>query len=206
MFAKNSKGSKPHPSINKYRMYNYDFHKAIEHDELPQARRLADYIQMTLKPSVFFDFGCSTGLYLREIKRTMPDIESKGFEFSEEAVSSALCADVLKRDLTIPLNMEKKANTLGMCLEVLEHIREEDWRPVLTNITNLCDRILFSATFPGQGGTGHINCRNKIDWIRRFHSLGWVVDLDATKDILQFMKRGVHMGWFAINAMVLVKA
>ena len=121
-------------------------------------------------------------------------------------MSSALCADVLKRDLTIPLNMEKKANTLGMCLEVLEHIREEDWRPVLTNITNLCDRILFSATFPGQGGTGHINCRNKIDWIRRFHSLGWVVDLDATKDILQFMKRGVHMGWFAINAMVLVKA
>jgi SAM-dependent methyltransferase len=187
-------------------MYNYDFHKSIEHEELPQAQRLAEYIRQRIKPSVFLDFGCSSGLYLREIKRTMPAIESRGFEFSEEAVKNALCADVIQYDLTHPLTLEKKANTLGMCLEVLEHIREEDHLPVLTNLTKLCDRILFSAAFPGQGGTGHINCRNKIDWIRRFHSLGWVVDLDATKDILQYMKQGLHMGWFAINAMVLVKA
>ena len=186
-------------------MYNYDFHKSIEHEELPQAQRLAEYIQRNMKPSVFLDFGCSSGLYLREIKRVLPMIESKGFEFSEEAVKNTLCADVIQYDLTIPLDMEKKENTLGMCLEVLEHISEEHWLPVLTNLTKMCDRILFSAAFPGQGGTGHINCRNKIDWIRRFHSLGWIVDLDATKDILQFMKQGLHMGWFAINAMVLVK-
>jgi hypothetical protein len=187
-------------------MYNYDFHKAIEQEELPQAQRLAEYINQRIKPSVFLDFGCSSGLYLREIKRTMPAIESKGFEFSEEAVKNALCPDIIQYDLTCPLSLEKKENTLGMCLEVLEHISEEDWQPVLMNLTKLCDRILFSAAFPGQGGTGHINCRNKIDWIRRFHSLGWVVDLDATKDILQHMKAGYHMGWFYINAMVLVKA
>ena len=186
-------------------MYNYDFHKSIEHDELPQAQRLSEYIQKYINPNVFLDFGCSSGLYLREIKRVLPKIESKGFEFSEEAVNNALCADVIQYDLTNPLMFDKKEHTLGLCLEVLEHIRDEDFLPVLTNLTNMCDRIIFSAAHPGQGGTGHINCRPKIDWIRRFHALGWVVDLDAPNHIIQFMKQGLHMGWFAMNAMVLVK-
>jgi SAM-dependent methyltransferase len=187
-------------------MYNYDFHKSIEHEELPQAQSLANYIHRHVKPSVFLDFGCSSGLYLREIKRVMPTIEAKGFEFSEDAVRYALCSDVNQCDLTHPLNLAKKDNTLGLCLEVLEHIRDEDWLPVLTNLTKLCDRLIFSAAVPGQGGTGHINCRNKIDWIRRFHSLGWVVDADATVHILNFIRQGQYMGWFANNAMVLVKA
>ena len=86
-------------SIIVHRMYNYDFHKSIEHEELPQAQRLANYIHRHVKPSVFLDFGCSSGLYLREIKRVMPTIEAKGFEFSEDAVRHALCSDVNQCDL-----------------------------------------------------------------------------------------------------------
>jgi hypothetical protein len=187
-------------------MYNYDFHKSIENEELPQAKRLSQYIVKNLRPSVFLDFGCSTGIYLREFKSLSPHTTSKGFEFSEEAVKGAVCDDVVQCDLTQDLDMEKKENTLSICLEVLEHISDDDWKPVLSNITKLSDKILFSAAFPGQGGTGHINCRLKIDWIRRFYSLGWVVDLDATKSILEYMKQGPHMGWFTINAIIFVKA
>lgn len=186
-------------------MYNYDFHKTIEHEELPQAQRLAEYIATVVKPNVFLDFGCSSGLYLREIKHRLPSIPSFGFEFAEDAVKNALCADVIQCDLTVPLILEKKDHTVGICLEVLEHIHEDHWKPVLTNITNLCDRIIFSAAVPGQGGTGHINCRNKIDWIRRFHSFGFVVDLDATKHLITYIKAVDHMGWFVMNVMVLVK-
>jgi hypothetical protein len=187
-------------------MYSTAFHKAIESDELPQAVRLADYIQTHIKPSVFYDFGCSTGLYLREVKKRLPTIESKGFEFSREAIASALCPNIIETDLTVPLFFGKKANTLGLCLEVLEYIDDIYWREVLTNITNHSDTVIFSAALPGQGGTGHINCRQRIDWIRRFHELGWVVDADATQHLLTFMKRGLHMGWFVANAMVLVPA
>ena len=187
-------------------MYSAAFHKAIESDELPQAVRVADYIQTYIKPSVFYDFGCSTGLYLREIKKRLPTIESKGFEFSKDAVDAALCPDIIETDLTVPLFFEKKANTLGICLEVLEHIDDRYWKEVLTNLTNHSDTLIFSAALPGQGGTGHINCRPRIDWIRRFHELGWVVDADATQHLVTFMKQGVHMGWFTANAMVLVPA
>jgi hypothetical protein len=187
-------------------MYSAAFHKAIESDELPQAVRLANYIQTYIKPYVFYDFGCSTGLYLREVKKRLPMIESKGFEFSEEAIATALCPDIIKTDLTVPLFFGKKSNTLGLCLEVLEHIDDSFWREVLTNLTNHCDILIFSAALPGQGGTGHINCRPRIDWIRRFHELGWVVDADATQHLVGYMKQGLHMGWFVANALVFIPA
>lgn len=185
-------------------MYNRDFHKSIENDEYPQAIRLGEYISTYLKPNSFLDFGCSTGLYLREVQNRIPTIPAVGFEFSQEAVDSALCKHVYKTDLTEQLEIKKIPNTLGLCLEVLEHIEDKYWKQVLENMTNSCDKIIFSAAHPGQGGTGHINCRPKIDWIKRFHELGWVVDLDATQHLLHVMKQGYHMGWLAMNVMVLI--
>lgn len=185
-------------------MYSRDFHKSIENDEHPQAVRLADYIATHIRPAVFLDFGCSTGLYLREVKARMTDVSAQGFEFAEDAVRYGLCSDIVQCDLTKPLTLTKRQNTLGLCLEVLEHIDDAHWLTVLTNITEPCDRLIFSAAVPGQGGTGHINCRPKIDWIRRFHEVGWVVDVDATRHMQDVMRSGYHMGWFAWNAIVLV--
>jgi hypothetical protein len=184
-------------------MYNRDFHKSIENDEYPQAVRVGEYISTFLKPSSFLDFGCSTGLYLREVQSRMPTVHAIGFEFSQEAVESALCKNIFKVDLTEPVQIERRPNTLGLCLEVLEHIEDRYWEPVLENMTKSCDKIIFSAAVPGQGGVGHINCRPKIDWINRFHKLGWVVDLDSTKHLLQYMQSGYHMGWFTNNVMIL---
>lgn len=185
-------------------MYTREFHKSIENDEYPQAVRLSEYISNCLTPGAFLDFGCSTGLYLREIQNRLPNIPAVGFEFSQEAVDAALCNHVYKTDLTENVVIQEVPNTLGLCLEVLEHIEDKYWKQVLQNMTNACDRIIFSAAVPGQGGVGHINCRPKIDWIKRFHELGWVVDLDATRHLLSYMTNGYHMGWFANNAMVLI--
>ena len=190
-------------------LYDRDFHKSIENDEYPQAVRVGEYfsgIHAITPFSRFLDFGCSTGMYLREIKLKLPHVESKGFEFAEDAVNIAVCEDVVQCDLTQPVTLEKttEGKTFGLCLEVLEHISDDSWEPVLRNITRLCDKVMFSAAVPGQGGTGHINCRDKIDWIRRFHSLGWVVDLDHTKHFLEFIVQGYHMRWLKNNVIVFV--
>lgn len=186
-------------------MYSREFHASIQHEERPQAERLGLYIKTYVPCQTFIDFGCSSGLYLLEVKKQLPDIKALGYEFSEAAVNAALCMDVHHFDLTQVLDRPKSPMTLGLCLEVLEHIEDSHWRPVLENITKLSDIIIFSAARPGQGGTGHINCRPKIDWIRRFSSLGWIVDHDFTSHLLAYMKNGPHMGWFANNAIVLVK-
>ncbi len=192
--------------LTQHRMFSADFHSTIEREETPQANRLADYIASRMRPSCYLDFGCSSGIYLRAIKQRLPEIHSAGFEFSEAAIQNSVCSDIQQTDLTLPLNLEKREGTLGLCLEVLEHISDDHWRQVIENITKLSDVIIFSAAVPGQGGVGHINCRPKIDWIRRFHSLGWVVDYDRTRDIVNYMKSGYHMGWFVNNAVVFVPA
>lgn len=185
-------------------MYNTSFHKAIENDEIPQAVRIGEYIKTYYDPKCFVDFGCSTGIYLREIQNYCPKTTTYGIEFSEDAVQNAVCSNIMQHDLTQPILLDRHPMTLGLCLEVLEHIDDKDWKPVLENIIHNCDRLIFSAAHPGQGGTGHINCRPKIDWIKRFHSLGWVVDHDATTHFLNYMKQGYHMGWLAMNAIVLI--
>ena len=185
-------------------MYNEEFHKAIENDEIPQAQRLGQYIQTYICPDVFIDFGCSTGIYVKEVEKYCP--YTIGLEFSEEAVDNSVCKNIVKSDLTVPLilNLPQSSNRLGLCLEVLEHIDDVHSKQVLENITNHSDIVIFSAAVPGQGGTGHINCQPKIHWIKKFHELGWMVDLDTTKHLLYFMSQGYHMGWFTNNAMVLI--
>lgn len=187
-------------------LYSSTFHSKIQSEETPQAERIAEYIKQYIKPSCYLDFGCSTGIYLRAIKSKLPDISSYGFEFSNSAIEHAVTSDIIQADLSIPLSIEKKPDTLGLCLEVLEHIPDEYWRQVLENIATLSDKIIFSAAVPGQGGVGHINCRPKIDWIRRFHLLGWIVDYDATRHFLKYMQGGYHMGWLANNAVIFIKA
>ena len=186
--------------------YNSKFYKDFQSNESPQAVRLAEYISRHLLPNKFIDFGCSTGIYLLEIKNKIPQIESIGYEFSKDAIENAVCTDIIEFNLTNSIDSEKTENTLGLCLEVLEHIDDKDWKPVLENISKLCDKIIFSAAHTVQNDIGHINCRNKIDWIRRFHSLGWVVCLDSTNSLLDYMRSGYHIGWFTMNAMVLVRA
>jgi hypothetical protein len=186
-------------------LYNLNFHKSIEDDEIPQAYRISLYIKEFLQPNYIIDFGCSTGIYLNEIKKNIQKIEFVGYEYSKDACDNSICENILNCDLTQKLDVEKRKNTLGICLEVLEHIDDKYWFEVLSNITKLSDIIIFSAAHPGQGGIGHINCRPKIDWIKRFHSLGWVVDYDLTTHFINYMTSGYHMGWLRMNGMILIK-
>jgi hypothetical protein len=133
-----------------------NFHKSIENDEIPQAERIALYVKEIIKPKNFIDFGSSTGIYVNEIQKIIPTINAIGYEFSEDACAKAVCKNIINFDLTKSLDIEKKENTLGLCLEVLEHIDDKYWKEVLSNITKLSDIIIFSAAHPGQGGTGHI--------------------------------------------------
>ena len=186
-------------------LYNLNFHKSIENEEIPQAIRIAMYIKEFIKPKNFIDFGSSSGIYVDQIQKNISTIDAIGYEFSEDACNNAVCKNIINCDLTQELNVEKKENTLGLCLEVLEHIDDKYWLEVLTNITNLSDIIIFSAAHPGQGGIGHINCRPKIDWIKRFHKLGWIIDHDLTTHFINYMVSGYHFGWLRMNVIILIK-
>jgi glycosyltransferase involved in cell wall biosynthesis len=194
--------------------YDESFHAAIEDEEAPQAARLAAYIAAHLKPGSVRDYGCSSGLYVKALKAALPAIadEVAGYDSSETAIARALCAGVYLCDLrdsgsiaSIAPQVSPVGPRLGVCLEVLEHVPEEDWAKVLGTITAHSDLLIFSAAVPGQGGEGHVSCHPKSVWVSRFAGLGWEVDEAGTAALLDHMASGPHMGWFTQNAMLLTK-
>ena len=46
---------------------------------------------------------------------------------------------------------------LAVCLEVAEHLNESSADNLILQLTNLANRVLFSAAIPGQGGLHHVN-------------------------------------------------
>lgn len=116
------------------------------------------------------DVGCGKGNFLKEFKNRgvktvfgvdgldktdLPFTEYKKLDLNEKF-------DVGKFDLTV-------------CLEVAEHIKEENANKLIESLTNSSNFILFSAAIPNQPGPGHINCQWPTYWRDKFKQYGYVM-------------------------------
>jgi hypothetical protein len=205
--------------------YDEDFHRSILEEEAPQAAAIAKFICNYLCPGSVADYGASSGLYLKAVWDIAPELQLVGYEYALAAIKMRVWANIVECDLTQEGSTDEGAPTIwrfeatlgagahansrrqrvGICLEVLEHIDDVHWRTVLDNITRHCDVLIFSAALPGQGGVGHINCRPKSDWQKRFASLGWHINLDLTTALVCTVQTVRHMGWLTRNVMCLTK-
>jgi hypothetical protein len=205
--------------------YDEDFHRSILEEEAPQAAAIAKFICNYLCPGSVADYGASSGLYLKAVWDIAPELQLVGYEYALAAIKMRVWTNIVECDLTQEGSTDEGAPTIwgvesplgagahassrrqrvGICLEVLEHIDDVHWRTVLDNITRHCDVLIFSAALPGQGGVGHINCRPKSDWQKRFATLGWHIDLDLTTALVCTVQAVRHMGWLPRNVMCLTK-
>jgi glycosyltransferase involved in cell wall biosynthesis len=186
-------------------LYDEGFHKRIEDEESVQASSIAEWLDAKYKPASVIDFGCSTGTYLLPWK--WKDKNVVGYENSEPAVEHRLLEEVILQDITRVFTKDERCE-LSICLEVLEHISEKHENTVIDNIcVNTYDHgtILFSAAVPGQGGDGHINCRPKEYWLKKFDQHGWAPDCLATEQLITHVRRWAHLGWFVNNVVIFRK-
>ena len=114
------------------------------------------------------DLGCGNGTYLQYLK----DI---GFENLTGVdgckVSKPDFEDIQIIDLAQPINVGK-GNVLS--LEVFEHIPPMYERQFVQNIINSCDdKLVLSVAVEGQGGIGHVNCKNNDYIINLFSENGF---------------------------------
>lgn len=64
-----------------------------------------------------------------------------------------------------------------ICTETAEHIPEEYSGAIVAVVTqHATDVIVWSAAVPGQEWEGHINLQPPAYWLKKFETLGWVVD------------------------------
>ena len=156
------------------------------------------------------DVGCGSGAWLNAaLENTSARIY--GYDLPESiAINQSRFGDSFASRLElVTCDFESKSAftfqsaQLGICLEVLEHLKDETGCRILESISSSCEIVLFSAATPGQGGTGHINERVHSYWLDKFRLKGFEV-YDCIRPELQSSKSSAR--YYALNTFLLVKS
>lgn len=144
------------------------------------------------------DLGCGMGDYIFRFNRTYyvatgidghPDTWNltNGHGYTE--------------DLSKPIRFQRKYDW-ALSLEVGEHIPSEYEDIFLDNIANSCKRgVVMSWAVEGQGGLGHVNCRNN-DWVEnKMKERGFWRDVYSE----QQLRNAAKIKWFKNTLMVYKK-
>jgi SAM-dependent methyltransferase len=156
------------------------------------------------------DVGCGSGAWLNAaLKNTSARVYGYDLPESIEINQGRFGDNFNKRLELVTSDFESKKELkfqpaqLGICLEVLEHLKDKTGRRILESMSSSCEVILFSAATPGQGGTGHINERQHSYWLEKFRLHGFEV-YDCIRPELQSSKNSAR--YYALNTFLLVKS
>ena len=171
------------------------------HDEVGNYDpKLADSIVSFIKEKdikFVFDFGCSTGYYLKHLSEQLPDLKLTGVEPNVSERTDRHFENILDLDLAEPFIIGEKGTII--CLEVLEHIPAQFESIVLDNIKNHCDGyLILSWARPGQGGYGHFNEKNQNDVMDLFTKEGFVFLESETMSC----RNDTIVGWLKNNLLI----
>jgi glycosyltransferase involved in cell wall biosynthesis len=174
---------------------NYD---NIDSEEGPFARRLAEWIKREINPPSVLDIGCGPGTYVYALRNI--GIDAKGLDIDERVYGK----EHLKYQSLFDITDEKADTTI--CFEVAEHIEKEREDEVIKKIVSTVEKtLIFTAAAIGQGGIGHINCKNKEDWAEKITKAGLVRNYEKENQLIEFVQQGYHMGWFRNNVLYFQK-
>lgn len=141
---------------------------------------IADEIVRSLTPRRVFDAGCAVGFLVAALWDR--NVDAYGRDISSYAISQAR-ADVREYcsvgSIADPIEGEYD---LVLCIEVLEHMTEQEAVQAIASMTRAAPRILFSSTPSDFDEPTHVNVRPTLYWLRLFAAAGFapVITYDAT--------------------------
>lgn len=149
------------------------------------------------------DLGAGAGFYAAFLNRQ--EIYTSAYDANP--LKSACLSGVHIMDLSEKYdwgsNGDYWAADATLCLEVGEHIEPEYEATVLDNIANSATKkIIMSWAIPGQGGFGHVNCRENEYIIAQMQARGWKHNPEES-DFLRARCSGCD--WFKNTIMVFEK-
>jgi len=145
------------------------------------------------------DFGCGMGDYAKAFKASNLTVEAFDGNPNTEALTEGI-GSVL--DLSKPFYLKKKFDAV-LSLEVGEHIPAEFEDIFITNITkHVRKTLIISWAIEGQGGSGHVNCRNNDYIIADICDRGFKYNEQASN---QLRKAATNASWFGYTLLVFNK-
>jgi hypothetical protein len=158
----------------------------------------AELVKMFKNSKTIIDIGCGNGGYTRNFIEN--GLNCAGFDGSPltPEITGGLCGI---QDFSVPVDMMFKCD-LVLSLEVGEHIPAAYESIFIDNLVNAAQKfICLSWAIEGQGGLGHVNCRNNDYVIRELSKRGFVYDQkrsDKLRSVSTFP-------WFKNTVMVFEK-
>lgn len=145
------------------------------------------------------DFGCGIGDYARAFKSAGLKVDAYDGNPNTETISQGI-GKVL--DLSKSFYLKKKFDAV-VCLEVGEHIPAEFETLFLDNICkHVRKTLIISWAVEGQGGSGHVNCKNNDYIIAQIQERGLKYNTEAS---LTLRKSATNASWFSYTLLVFDK-
>ena len=136
--------------------------------------RIAETLIDTLKPQRVLDAGCAWGLLVEAFRDR--GVEAWGWDISPYAIGKVrpdMQPYCRVASLTEPI---EDFYDLITCIEVLEHMPEEEATQAIRNLCHATDAILFSSTPSDFTEPTHVNVRPIVSWIGLFAEHGVAPD------------------------------
>jgi hypothetical protein len=145
------------------------------------------------------DFGCGMGDYTKSFL-SIEGIKCDAFDGNPNTpILTNGIASVL--DLSKDFDLEKKYDCV-LTLEVGEHLPEEYESIFLNNICKHTNKfVVLSWAIEGQGGDGHVNCKNNDYIIQQMKLRNFNYDLEKSN----FLRNNARVSWFKNTVMVFEK-
>jgi SAM-dependent methyltransferase len=131
---------------------------------------IAKQIAHTLHPRTVFDAGCAHGFLLEALNDRGVDVRGRDIsKFAVSKVRSDLKSRVELGTISDPIS---GAYDLVTCIEVLEHMEEEDGLRAIASMAGAAPRLLFSSSPSDFEEPTHVNVRPVLWWLHRFAEAG----------------------------------
>jgi GT2 family glycosyltransferase/glycosyltransferase involved in cell wall biosynthesis/predicted nucleic acid-binding Zn-ribbon protein len=136
---------------------------------------IAGQIIRSLQPRRVFDAGCAMGMLVESFWDR--GVEAHGVDLSPYAISQV--RPDMRPYCRVGSLVEPVAEKYDLvtCIEVVEHMPEDEALAAVANVTDAADRILFSSTPSDFTEPTHINVHPTIYWLKQFAALGFWPDL-----------------------------
>jgi len=187
-------------------LYNKSFYQ--DHEKYrPVYNFLGDLISAVIQPKSVLDLGCGAAFLLEKLKENgITDLHGIEGSADAEHIWNAGLKEYLEVKDILQYKPERQYD-LVVCMEVAEHIAEDKADKLIKIITKSSGAFVwFTAAQPGQGGTGHVNCKDLCYWARKFEDCRfvpkWELGYELKTQMLKIPDITQAYPWFRDNLLI----